>query len=179
MPNKLTNFSMQFTDSKGTNWCWAAVAASISASLGGSTGLSGGPWQQCEIASSVLNQLSQPTCCDDPSTDACNVGAPLEDALRCVGHMAPGATVLGADVGFGYIQGQIDAQLPVPVRIGWQPDPVDLGHYVCLIGYDETKQTVDVADPQSGPGSKSYGFDEFANAYRDGAGQWTNTYPIT
>jgi hypothetical protein len=172
MPNELSNFSMQFTDSTGTNWCWAAVAASISASLGGSTGPSGGPWQQCQIASSVLNV---PSCCQDAG--ACNQEAPLEDGLHCVGHMASGATILGADVGFGYVQGQIDAQLPVPVRIGWYPDPVDAGHFVCLTGYDETAQTVNVEDPQYGPGT--YPFSEFANAYHDGAGQWTHTYPIT
>jgi hypothetical protein len=174
MPNKLTNFSMQNTDSQGTNWCWAAVAASISASLGGSTGPSGGPWQQCEIAYSVLNQ---PTCCDDPSADACNQEMPLEDGLQLVGHMAPGATILGANVGFGYIQGRIDLQLPVPVRIGWRPDPINAGHFVCLTGYDETAQTVDVEDPRYG--SKTYPFSEFANFYHDGAGKWTHTYPIT
>ena len=173
MPNTLTNFSMQLTDSKGTNWCWAAVAASISASLGGSTGPSGGPWQQCEVASSVLKQ---PTCCDDPSTAACNQEAPLEDALDCIGHMAPGAKVLGANVGFGYIQAQIDAQLPVPLRIGWYPDPVDAGHFVCITGYDETKREVSVEDPHYGPAN--YPFSKLVNAYLDGAGKWTNTYPI-
>ena len=113
------------------------------------------------------------------------MGAPLEDALLCIGHMARGAAVLKADVsdvGFGYIQRQIDAQLPVPVRIGWNPDPDDLGHYVCLTGYDEGAQTVDVADPaeqQLDAMPTTYPFSEFASNYRGVKGKWTNTYPIT
>src|ERR1019366_86872 len=178
MPNNVKNFSMQ--SSKQGYWCWAAVAASVSASVGGTAGPSGGPRQQCEIASSVLNQTTSPTCCDAPESDICNVGAALEDALSCIGHSTLGA---GAEVpgpmNFKYIQGQIDAQLPVPVRIGWCPDPDDLGHYVCITGYDETALTVDVADPQDDPnsGPKTYPIDQFSKSYRL-HGQWTNTYPI-
>jgi hypothetical protein len=153
-----------------TYWCWAAVSASTSAYFGGPVGPSGGPWQQCEVANCVLKQT---TCCQDGSTSSCNLDAVLEDGLTCVTHLA-GAPFSGPSP-YSYVKQEIAAGHPVGVRIGWYNDD---GHFVCLTGYDDSTGTqfVEVDDPWYGHSTYEYG--AFSTAYQNGAGGWTDTYPI-
>src|SRR5450755_5091717 len=117
------DFSMQYREQ--SEWCWAAVSASISSYFGGPAGPAGGPWLQCQVASSVLGQ---PDCCADGSTASCNQDWYLQDGLTCVNHLG-GPPVVGPSP-FAYVQQEIDANRPVAVRIGWYPNQDD-GHFVC------------------------------------------------
>jgi hypothetical protein len=120
----------------------------------------------------VNNQQGQTTCCQNGGSAQCNVPWYLEKALTCIGHLAAPPTS-GAET-FSYIQSEIDAGRPVGVRIGWFGGG---GHFVIVRGYDDTagNQLVDVEDPWYGPSIVDYA--AFATAYQ-GAGSWTDTYPI-
>jgi hypothetical protein len=161
-------FTMQ--TQQETNWCWAAVSASISAYFGVPAGPSGGTWLQCEVANCALKQSS---CCQDGSTALCNQDWYLEQGLTCVNHLA-GPPVAGPSL-YSYIQQEIDADRPVALRIGWYGDG---GHFVALSGYDNSSGTqfVDVEDPWYGP--STYDYTAFSTAYQSGAGGWTDTYPV-
>jgi hypothetical protein len=166
MPLQLT-FSMQAQQQ--TNWCWAAVSASV-ASYFNTPGPSGTPWQQCEIASAEFAPVS---CCPNGSAPACNRDWYLDKALTRVNHLASPATSGAAS--FPYIQQQINSNCPVGVRIGWIGDG---GHFVVVSGYDDTNgnQMVDVEDPIYGP--SVYDYNAFCTGYQSGAGTWTDTYPV-
>src|ERR1022692_1174536 len=77
---KLNNFwyamrSLGFTIKAQTesNWCWAATATSVSHFYWWAS-----PWTQCKVACAELNLT---TCCQSPSSDACNVSGYLQTAL--------------------------------------------------------------------------------------------------
>jgi hypothetical protein len=167
MSNQLA-FAMQ--QQQQTEWCWAAVSASVSRFFGAPAGPSGGPWQQCQV---VNNEQNQTTCCQDGSTAACNVPWYLEKGLSCVGHLASPPT--SGSASFAYVQGEVNGGRPVGVRIGWFGGG---GHFVVLKGYDDsgTNQLVDVEDPWYGPSLVDY--TAFATSYQ-GAGSWTDTYPVS
>lgn len=166
MANKLP-FAMQ--SQQQTEWCWAAVAASV-AGYFGSAGPSGGLWQQCDV---VNSELAQSTCCVNGASAACNNPWYLDRALSLVGHLA-GSPTPGA-IPFANVQGEVDNNRPVGVRIGWYGGG---GHFVVLSGYDDNggAQFVDVDDPWYGPSVADYSV--FATAYQS-AGSWTDTYLIS
>lgn len=166
MPTQLI-FAMQ--SQQQTNWCWAAVSVSV-ANYFNTPGPQGGSWQQCDVANA---EFGQTTCCQDGSTSLCNRDWYLDRALTRVNHLA-GPPQTGPGL-YSYIQQEIDANRPVPVRIGWYGDG---GHFLALSGYDDTNgnQIVDVEDPWYGP--STYDYNAFCTAYQSGAGAWTHTYPV-
>jgi hypothetical protein len=166
MPKLAFNMQTQ----QQTNWCWAAVSASISSYFGNPAGPSGGPWQQCEVANCALNQVS---CCANGNTPLCNVDWYLDQGLTCVKHLA-GPVVPGPSP-YSYVQQEINSNHPVGVRIGWYGDG---GHFVALSGWDDSSGTqfVNVEDPWYGP--STYDYNTFSTAYQSGAGGWTHTYPV-
>jgi hypothetical protein len=152
-----------------SNWCWAAVSASV-AQFFGSASPSGAAWQQCSVANA---ELGQTTCCTNGTTSACNQDWKLDLALTRVGHLA-GPVVVGP-VAFTDVEGEVDGGRPVGVRIGWYGGG---GHFVVISGYDDTNggQQIDIEDPYYGP--STYDYNTFQSGYQSGAGQWTHTYPI-
>jgi hypothetical protein len=158
------------------NWCWAAVSASISDYFGAPAGPSGGPWQKCEVAQAVLGKAN---CCQNPTPESCDLDSDLTVGLAQVGHSA-GDAVHGLPPGlFAYVKQEIDAKRPVVLRIGWYANPEN-GHFICLSGYDDSSgsQLVDVEDPYYGR-LPSFDFTQLLIAYHNGAGGWTDTYPIS
>jgi hypothetical protein len=166
MPKRI-GFTMQ--SQQQTEWCWAAVAASV-ASYFNSAGPSGGPWRQCEIVSNVRKDA---TCCKDGTTSNCNHDDYLESALTVVNHLA-GPVNSGA-MPYGDILHAIDGNKPVALRMGWYGDG---GHFIVLDGYDDSggSQIVDVEDPWYGP--STYDYTQFCTGYQSGTGKWTHTYPV-
>jgi len=143
-----------------TNWCWAAVTASV-ADFYRNQG-----WTQCRV---VNDQLAQSTCCSDGSAGACNAPWYLDQALDRVGNLwyyAPGP------LAWGQIQSEIDGGWPIGVRIGWMSGG---GHFVAVSGYSN-QSVVDVQDPWYGRSSVDYV--QFRSSYR-GTGQWTHSYWTT
>ena len=147
-------------------WCWAAVSVSVDRYFA-----PGSASTQCRVAAQVLG-IDQ--CYDN--CDACNSAQRLEDGLQAVGRPPQKLT---NPVTFDEIQRQIDAHLPVCVRIGWFSGG---GHFVVITGYRETEwgeQLVEVADPLFPDSTIPY--DILVSAYQNaevpqGGGQWTHTY---
>lgn len=164
----LLNFVMQ--RQLETNWCWAAVSASVCDFFGGPNGPSGTPWKQCEIVNVAHNLL---TCCQDGSTYQCNQDGMLDQGLVIVSHLAGPA--LGRAEDFAYVQQEIDGGRPVGVRILWTQGDA---HAVIISGYDDQNggQMVEVEDPWYG--HSTYDIASFTSGYQSGKGQWNDTYPI-
>src|SRR5580704_15794914 len=136
--SKQLSFTMQ--SQQQTEWCWAAVAASIAAYFN-SAGPSGGPWKQCEVVKIVR---SDATCCQNGTTPNCNHDDLLDSALTVVKHLAGPATPNA--ISYADIMQELNNNRPVAVRIRWYGDG---GHFVVLGGYDDSggAQNVDVEDP--------------------------------
>lgn len=144
-----------------TEWCWAAVAASIDQFFNAAT-----TWSQCLLAN---NQLQQTSCCVNPSTSQCNCPWYLDQALGAVGHLQ---SYVSAAAGFPDVQQQINQQDPLCARIAWANGG---GHFVVIYGYDDSTPTDDVlvADPWWGVSQVPYS--TFVSSYR-GNGSWSHSY---
>jgi len=153
-------FTMQ--TQQQTFWCWAAVAASVSAFFNPST-----TWTQCGI---VNAELGRTDCCTNGSSANCNVPWFLDDALTRTGNfrsMSNGAGTM-TDV-----SQDIDIGRPLCVRIQWSGDGG--GHFVAIDGYHQGLDMVAVDDPWSGASDVSLA--TFQTAYR-GSGSWTHSYRV-
>jgi hypothetical protein len=142
------------------NWCWAAVSAAVDRYFDPAKALA-----QCEIASKVLGVKN---CCYNK--DAHNEGAALEDALGAVNRQRE--PPCGA-IGFEQLKSEIDAEMPVCVRIAWTKGGA---HFVSLYGYrisESGARTIEVGDPWYGNSTQD--FDQFPVYYR-GGGEWTDTF---
>jgi Papain-like cysteine protease AvrRpt2 len=159
---------------KKPNWCWAAVAATVSEYF-----FDENPLSQCEIATRVLEQPGL-DCCAAGNSAACNQQAALEAALGRVKEASGGGMINrkldNQTASFDCICRQIDAGLPVCVRIQWIGD--DGGHFVMISGYsvsDDHTRWVDVSDPYYEDSTVPY--DQFLSAYLE-AGEWSDTYLV-
>jgi hypothetical protein len=144
-----------------TNWCWAAVTASVNDYCNPHRRLT-----QCEVVQALFGRGQR---CEDN-----NVPAALDKSLRKL----PGLDllVLRTFLPFTRIQEQIDLGFPVCVRIGW---PDGTGHFVAIDAYGQTPDEVSIVhviDPWYEDGVWTY--DEFCNAYQ-GTGAWTSSYLLT
>jgi len=140
-----------------SNWCWAAVASSVSAYYARACR----PWKQCCIASDCL-VLS---CCTNAGP--CNQRHRLERALSVTGTLAshqPGP------LPFNDIVTHIDNKTVVCCYVDWGDGT---GHFVALVGYDALVRDVFIEDPFYGSSDEPY--DTFVNAY-NGSGKWHYTY---
>jgi len=168
----LCGFEMQ--KSMMTNWCWAAVASSVSLFYD-------------------VNHMSQRAIvdCSQCNRPDCNCTGKLEKSLEKVGHLRP--PILGR-VDFHTIQseikfecnsaGLVDSQRPVCCRIKWA---LVKGHYIAIVGwlYDGKEQHIRIADPAFVVGvgnscsstGKLIPFDVFCKGrYRNQLMSWENTF---
>lgn len=150
----LPNFRME--QQRETNWCWAAVSASVNDFYRGNP-----VWSQCAIAASCLGRA----CCFSP--EPCDTRYTLEHPLSVVGHLA----------GHGYgpltfpeVAGEIDRGAVVCCHIAIDGGG---GHFVAIVGYDPVTRDVLVKDPARG--DDTLPFDTFVHAY-NGTGRWDYTY---
>src|SRR6202035_2755987 len=116
------------------NWCWAATSDGIAHYYDKSSS-----WTQCEIANS---ELGRSDCCGTGASGPCNVYGFLNTALTTVGHFDH---MVGQAVDFQTVDGEIDAERPLGVRIGWSGGG---GHFLAIGGYRELpEQYLHVEDP--------------------------------
>ena len=156
--------SFDIEQSQRTNWCWAAVAVSVSHFYSPTSS-----WNQCKLANQVLGTK----CCGNSNPDVCNRQRPLRPPLEIVGHF--GTRIVG-EIEPLRLQSEIDGNRPVACRIEWYWSG-GRGHFVVLNGYHHRSNGqwwVRVRDPSTT--RRSYPIRKFATAYRDGAGKWTHTY---
>lgn len=152
---KALPFTMQHQSQ--TNWCWAAVTASIA------TFLKNQGWTQCRV---VNEDLGQSSCCGNGDSSQCNVPYFLDKALTHVGNLA---SYVANPLPIARVESEIDGGRPIGVRIGWSSGG---GHFVAVTGYSGTS-IVDVQDPWFGPSTHDY--TEFCQRYL-GGGRWTHSY---
>jgi hypothetical protein len=153
--NKSLAFLVQHQNQ--TNWCWAAVTASIAAYYQNKG------WTQCRV---VNDRLGQVVCCQDGSSTTCNQPFYLDQALGRVGNLA---NYVASPLTMNQIRTEIDANRPIGVRIGWMNGG---GHFITVRGYSD-QGVVDVQDPWYGASTVDYV--TFVSRYH-GFGKWTHSY---
>jgi hypothetical protein len=177
---KLLRFRIQRQEH--SEWCWAAVAASINNYFDPASKL-----EQCTVANRVLrHKIDFPDdeccggcdgckCCCHPHL--CNRPEELEEALKKIYKWR---NTLERALRFDEVQREIDNGRPIGVGITWisgndAPGSSSNGHFVVIRGYrilSNGARQVYVADPLNASGLVD--FDEFRLAYY-GEGQWTET----
>jgi hypothetical protein len=164
------NFSMQRQEQ--TQWCWSAVATSVSHFFDPAS-----KWRQCVL---VNEELGQSNCCQNGSSTECNQPWYLDKALKRTGNLSY------ITAGTSTLQGLVDeisARRPFGARIGWSGGG---GHFVILSGYEigvstgggfpprvSTSEWVLIDDPWYGESWSRY--NDFAVRYQ-GSGAWTHSY---
>ena len=156
------NFAMQ--DQEESEWCWAAVAASIALHYSGSS-----PWTQCKVAEAELNEKK---CCQKPVPSACNRRWRLHSTLRTTQNLSRYTTRREA---FAVIQQEINNGRPLCARIGWKGSIS--GHFVLIDGYDESSGTqfVMVRDPNPLVRTALVNYATLVKGYQ-GTGSWTDSF---
>ena len=145
------------------NWCWAAVATSVSHFYGLHH------WSQCAVANATLGRAD---CCGTGAADhqKCNRPYYLESALQTTGHLFD---MNARALTFAEVEAEIDKGRPVGCRVGWRDGT---GHFLTLVGYytgPSGRAYVEIDDPFFSTSSSA--FDEFASLYQ-GGGDWTHSY---
>ncbi|MGE7957412.1 papain-like cysteine protease family protein [Pseudomonas sp. NPDC089530] len=146
------NFNIQ--QQTQTNWCWAALSASVGLYYGTGT------WTQCGVANAELGRNS---CCSQPGP--CNVYGYLDSALRTTrsfGGMNQGSLQMSA------IENQINQGRPVGLRCAWFGGGA---HFLAIHGTNGGY--VLVADSIYGYSTRA--LNTFPRSY-NGGGNWTHTY---
>src|SRR5262249_3004010 len=131
----VANFAMQHQ--LQTQWCWAAVSASV-------TALHQQPMTQCAIVNLTRSLNS---CCQSGSSSSCNQPWYLDQALLKTGTLA---RMTAQYLPWSQLRSEIDAGKPVGVRMGW---PNGGGHFLAVSGYDAQLGIIAVADPWFGNSS--------------------------
>jgi hypothetical protein len=160
------------------NWCWAAVAASLSSAMPPPQGMQV-PMSQCQVASGVLGS----NCCDDGHVlngcpdSPCNQPALIQSALGKIRHRG-GAS--GGVPSQATVMGHIDVGRPIVGEIHWNDDQPQ-NHYVLIVDYSTNNSgvfVVKIADPADPTGTipQCHSLDELnAGGYRQ-FGQWIGSY---
>jgi hypothetical protein len=148
-----------------TQWCWAAVSASIAAYFDAGTA-----WSQCQVASA---EWGGAPCCTDGGSRACNRQNVLDGPLARVGHLRQLANGYLAP---NAVAAEMRAGLPLPIRVQWASGG---GHFVAINGIRMTGAGVQlmVTDPIYGQ-SVVLGDALLHNGYLSAGGRWTHSYTV-
>lgn len=151
---KAASLGLAMEQQQQDNWCWAAVAVSVTRFIAGVD------VDQCAQANEQLHRAS---CCDDPAS--CNLQMPLDPRLfvRTAGAFP-----------IEIVKQQIDGRRPVGVRITWSGGGA---HFVCIDGYNVAGAVpiVSVRDPWYGDSTVPYSV--LATSYH-ATGTWTDSYRV-
>jgi hypothetical protein len=168
-PNPLS-FAMQ--PQQQSEWCWAAVAASISSFYGDAPAKS-----QCELATQYL----QMPCCANPlppppppQWDG-NQSYTLDVPLQVLNHLA--APLIPDVMLFEDIVKDINAGKPICCHIKWDQDAPHDGHFNAIVGYDSQTQDLIIHDPYAAYGQSTVPYDTFKSNYHGGS--WDQTCRTT
>jgi hypothetical protein len=144
-----------------TQWCWAAVAASVSKLYDAK------PVSQLQVASGQLERN------DCTKGNRCNRDGYLMAALKLVGHLREWDALTPATQEQVYTE--VDKQRPLCARLLWS---YGVGHFVIIVGYAQKDQSnsragLAIADPFWGLSDIDH--EDFPTLYAYGA-TWTDTY---
>jgi hypothetical protein len=152
--------SFQMQVQQQANWCWAAVATSVSHYYEASS-----TWTQCEVAN---GELGRTDCCADGASTSCNVYGTLNTSLSRVGHLDHMDSSVAS---FQTVDNEIDAGRPLGIRVAWSGGGA---HFLAIIGYLEDNPNY-VAVDDSIYGKSDLTYDTLRTSYQ-GSGSWTHTY---
>lgn len=148
-----------------SNWCWAAVASSVSAFNDNSS-----TFTQCRIANLELHRQD---CCDSPcGADEVEfnvphtLGSPL-NRVGCLDRLVRDQRATRIEV-----QQELNAGRPLCVRTIWAGGGA---HFLAIVGYLPDSDSLVLEDPLYGP-TPEISFDRFCTDYQDAGGVWTDTY---
>jgi hypothetical protein len=148
-----------------SEWCWSAVAVSIDDFRSPPS-----RWTQCLL---VNQRLRRSDCCEPLVPALCNCRHELSLALIEVGRL-DGVVHIGRPPDSMILQ-QIDQGRPVALRIEWHGS--NLGHFVAIVGYDDSDpgnlQFV-IADPRGSDSTVNAA--TFPGIYQSSGGAWTHSY---
>lgn len=162
------------------NWCWAAVATSISLYYDSASG-----WTQCKVANAVLPRPSGVDCCTLSSNPDCDVDWYLDDALKATSNLFE---VRAGAVPFPELTALLNGNRPLAVRIEWNGSG---GHFVVFHEWQTTASDMEfvvVADPYHGERIVPYNdcVDRYpatgattgtwSHSYWTHPGTWTHSY---
>lgn len=167
------SLEFQVQRQKNSEWCWAAVSASIEHFFDPSSEL-----EQCRIVSRELHQA----CCgqlDNNKKETCNIPETLDGPLSKLGWLRKGP--IRGPLSFEAIQKEIDANRPVGVLIRWRSDgELSGGHFITIAGYRVTAAGVPfvfLRDPFFPASHMTYdSFCDPQGGYHDGQGVWSFHY---
>jgi len=158
LPWDRLQFQMQ--PQQQSNWCWAAVATSVSHYYDAASS-----WNQCDVAN---GQLSRTDCCGPGAAGPCNVYGYLDDALTRIGHFDHST---GSVTHFPSVRGEIDGSRPLCLRVAWSGGGA---HFLSIIGYlGDATGYLALDDPIYGKSDISY--DTLKASYQ-GSGSWTHSF---
>lgn len=150
-----------------SNWCWAAVAASVARFFRPADTVT-----QCSIAN---GELRRSDCCEDCDGDPCNVSGYMMSSLYRVGHFRK--WLARRPPHQRQIVEEVDDSRPLCARVVWQGGG---SHYLTIVGYAKPAGTlphcmtgVAVADPWFGLSDIDYA--DFPKRYAIG-GIATDSY---
>lgn len=155
---RMLDFTMQPQDQ--SNWCWAAVAASVARFFKRSSTVT-----QCAVAN---GQLRRDDCCAGGASGPCNVYGLLASSLHRVGHLQRWA--VGKRATLAELTAEIDQARPLCLRVAWF---MGGAHFLAVSGYLAGSELVAVEDPWWGQSDVPY--DILRTSYQD-AGRWTDSY---
>lgn len=159
----LVGFSMQ--PQCHTNWCWAAVAASVARFFDAAS-----PWTQCKVADKDLGRTD---CCNfqchAPNVPSAinrqnSLGSPL-NRVRCLARTSASIASRAA------LTTELAAGRPVGARTEWEGGG---SHFVMITGYSGATGTLRIEDSFAGPSDVDY--ETFCTSYTISSGQWTDSY---
>ncbi|CAN7324124.1 hypothetical protein ELH58_10355 [Rhizobium ruizarguesonis] len=159
------NFTIQRQEQ--TNWCWAAVSATVVQYYHNET-----YWKQCDI---VTEALKEDACFGDASAPHINKQWELDKALSIVGCLK---MMTDKNVPEEVVFHEIAERRPLGARIHWKGGG---GHFVVIrgwfIGEDDALWYV-VEDPvKNGGGTRTMPAAKFEKAFgRLGHGSWSHSY---
>ncbi|MGN8000135.1 papain-like cysteine protease family protein [Sphingomonas sp. 22176] len=151
-----------------TQWCWAAVTATIS---GYPNPPHDAPVTMCQLATSELGL----PCCNNPVPSACDVQNTLDGPLSRIGRLR--APIIASPLSPQDVANELSANLPLPIRVEWRGGG---GHFVVIYGIRMVSNEVQLAitDPIYGESSIS-GAALIAWGYQAAGGTWTHSYLVT
>jgi Papain-like cysteine protease AvrRpt2 len=150
-----------------SNWCWAAVAASVAAYYNQGTYK-----PQCEIADL---ELERKDCCTPPDDAAhfdfnvTNVFASPLNRVDCFQRLSRFQQAQPSEV-----REELEAGRPIGVRTVW---PDGGAHFLAIVGcWSDTEGAPMLALDDPFWGRSEYSYDRFSKHYQLLGGKWNDTY---
>jgi hypothetical protein len=152
-----------------TNWCWAALASSVSAFYDQAS-----QFAQCCIANL---ELMRNDCCDVPChTDNVDFNQSHEPGSALNRVMCLEREVRNQIATRQEVQQEIGAGRPVCLRTVWTKGSGKGGaHALAIVGYSADQDMLSLEDPWFGP-THEISYDRFCTDYQGLGGHWTDTY---